>query len=132
MARLGAPSTVGADASGAIFSDGWTCLVRRVRSNDSVVVPYAGLSCGSFVGEGGPATAARIGVVNGAVSDLAGGFILVRVHCALGRPHTSHTAPSRGLQADNGLSAVRRVFSTGTLVTITGTTTRRLSVCDRS
>lgn len=85
LARLSGPGAVASDGmGGAYFADKYACAVRRVRGNDTFVSLVAGTGvCGTYTGEGGPATLARIGSVASIALDLAGGFLIVRAELVL-------------------------------------------------
>jgi sugar lactone lactonase YvrE len=107
-ATLNDPSGVAVDSSGNLFiADSNNCLVREVSGTTGIISTLAGtppdltglLHCG-YVGDGGPATSAKVGFANGVAVDGSGNiFIADTTNCAIRRISASgiiSTAAGRG------------------------------------
>ena len=78
-ARLKGVNGVAVDAAGNLFlSDAGNSRVRRVDAATGVITTYAGNGSGaeSTIGDGGPATAAAVGLVNSVALDPAGNLLI--------------------------------------------------------
>jgi hypothetical protein len=98
FASLEGPTTVARDASGNLFiADGLT--VRRIAAGTGIITTVAGDGLEGYTGDGGPATKARLGYVEGLAFDKAGDLYI----------------------AEEGSCVVRRVAAgSGTITTVAG------------
>jgi hypothetical protein len=99
LARMARPSGVAVGPDGSLYvSDGHNFRIRRV-SPDGTITTVAGTGVIGFSGDGGPATAARIGAPHGIAVDASGAIYF--------SDFTNHR--------------VRKVAADGTISTVAGT-----------
>jgi hypothetical protein len=102
-ARLSSPRSVAVDVAGNLFiADSVNKRVRKVAAATGIITTVAGPGTFGFSGDGGPATSARLYVLEGVAVDAAGNLFI----------------------ADLGNHRVRRVdAATGIITTVAGTGT---------
>jgi len=121
MARLNVPNDVAADAAGNVYIfDGLNVRVRRI-SPAGVMSTVAGTGVSGFGGDGGPATAARLGLtpfLNSVTTDSAGNLYVAdtgnhrirRVITASGVIVSIVGAGTAGFSGDGGQAATAQLF----------------------
>ena len=102
-AQLSLPFSVAADGAGNIYIAG----NDRIRKVDAVgnISTFAGIGIRGYIGDGGPATAARLNAPQGVAADAAGNVYI----------------------ADTGNNRIRRVDAAGVIATVAGTGIRGYS-----
>ena len=102
-AQLSLPFSVAADGAGNIYIAG----NDRIRKVDAVgnISTFAGIGIRGYIGDGGPATAARLNAPQGIATDAAGNVYI----------------------ADTGNNRIRRVDAAGVIATVAGTGIRGYS-----
>jgi len=105
-AQLGGPYALAIDNAGNLFiSDGGNYVIRKVATN-GIITTIAGIPNGfGYTGDGGPATAAKIGAVFGMAFDAAGNLYL----------------------ADASFHVIRKIATNGIITTIAGNGTNGFS-----
>lgn len=90
------PANIAADASGNVYIAEFSAArIRRISANTGVITTVAGTGKNGFSGDGGPATAAQLGLPQGVAVDAVGNIYI----------------------ADSGNNRVRRVSTSGTITT---------------
>jgi sugar lactone lactonase YvrE len=97
-ARLNGPSGVAVDAAGNVYiADAYNHRVRMV-SPAGIITTVAGNGSAGYSGDGGPATAAQLGVPEGVAVDASGNLYI----------------------ADSGNERIRKVSAAGIIATVAG------------
>jgi trimeric autotransporter adhesin len=98
-ANLNGPYALAIDASGnIIFADGYNHLVRKVNTTTGIITAFAGVPSSGYLGDGGPATAAKLYNPVGIAIDKGGNVYI----------------------ADDHNNAIRKVDVSGIITTVAG------------
>ena len=141
QAKLVAPSGVAVDSQGNVYiADSGQFRIRRVDVATGVISTIVGTGVAGFLGDGGQATAARIGSVNGLAVDPAGNLVFSDVYNAAnhrvrrvaypaGTISTIVGSGAAGSSGDGGAASVATVNNPDGVVVDSG---GRVIFCDRS
>ena len=129
-ARLYFPTGVAVDSLGNLYiADQSNNLVRKVTPATGIISTVAGTGVGGFLGEGGPATEARLNTPTGVAVDAAGNLLIVdqynhrvrKLTVATGIISTVAGSGIGDFQGDTGLATAAALqFPTGVAVDSAG------------
>ncbi len=128
-ARLRTPEGVHVASNGDVYiADTGNDVIRKVAAATGIITTYAGNGTGGYLGDGGPATSARLNAPEAVDMDLAGDLYIadtanhrIRLVAASGTITTIVGIGTAGTTGDGGLGTAAQLNSPrGIAVTTTG------------
>src|ERR1019366_9277165 len=124
-AQLLGPAGVAVDGSGNVFiADTGNYVVRKVAAATGIITTVAGSHAAGYTGDGGPATAATLGVITGVAVDGSSNFYILspnsnairKVAAATGIITTVAGNYAAGYSGDGGPATSAQIVATGLAV----------------